>query len=282
MISAYVIQITTPKKFVLNGLWFGPKRPKRVIIWVHGLTSSAFSRIEIVEKLVDRDTAVLTFNNRGHNKIGKVLSLKGKSSYIGEAHEVFAECVDDIQGAIFSARKQGVKEIYLAGHSTGCQKSIYWAYKNNGGKAVKGVILLAPLSDYADTAKFDKKNLLPRAITVARKLVRQGKSHELLPLSVWPRMHDAQRFLSLYTPDSIEQSIFSYFDDRPSRILRSVRVPLLVLLAQNDEYRDRPMKKIVPWFNHEAHRIEAHIIPNVGHSFKGGEDRIAKAIQNWI
>ena len=43
MIPAYVVQITTPKNYILNGLWFGPKRPEKVVIFMHGLTGSAFS-----------------------------------------------------------------------------------------------------------------------------------------------------------------------------------------------------------------------------------------------
>ena len=67
-----VIEVITPKKFVLNGLWFGPRRPKRAIVWVHGLGSSAFSQLGIVDHLADTDTAVITFNNRGFGTINSV------------------------------------------------------------------------------------------------------------------------------------------------------------------------------------------------------------------
>src|SRR5262249_24525325 len=148
------IEIVTPKKFVLNGLWFGPKKPKQAIVWIHGLASSAFSRLDIIEKIVDSRTAVMTFNNRGYAnvaRIGKTNSKKGLTA--GAAYERFEDCVDDIQGAINFARKQGAKKIFLAGHSTGCQKAIYWAYKSNLKKGVGGIILFAPVSDYAGAVK---------------------------------------------------------------------------------------------------------------------------------
>src|SRR3989338_10849106 len=131
-----VAEIVTPKRVLLNGLWFGAKRPNRVIIWVHGLGSSVFSKLGIVEKLVDKNTAVISFNNRGHDKVSRIARVGekriGKTILGGGAHEVFTDCVDDIQGAINFVRRAGVKNIYLAGHSTGCQKSIYWAGKKSG------------------------------------------------------------------------------------------------------------------------------------------------------
>src|SRR3989344_6146125 len=114
-----VIEIITPKKFVLNGLWFGPQRPKKTIVWVHGLGSSAFSKLDIVERLVDKNTAVITFNNRGFGTINSVKRRIGntsKSISVGTAHEIFTDSADDIQGAINFARRAGIKNIYLAGH----------------------------------------------------------------------------------------------------------------------------------------------------------------------
>ena len=171
MTPAHVVEIITPKRFVLNGLWFGPysakatkgtaKKPKRVIVWMHGLGSSVFSKLGIIELLARGDTAVLAFNNRGHDVVSK--SARGKKYIIaGAAHEVFTDCVDDIQGAINFVKKQGVRDIYLVGHSTGCQKSIYWAHKKKG-KGIKGIILLAPLSDYSVALRDDKNGRLAGA-----------------------------------------------------------------------------------------------------------------------
>ncbi|MEK7509741.1 MAG: alpha/beta fold hydrolase [Patescibacteria group bacterium] len=289
---AHIVEIVTPKKFLLNGLWFGPytksgkpKKPKRVIIWVHGLTSSAFSRLPIVRELISRGTAVLTFSNRGHDVISRLPRIDGtKGALMGKAHEVFTECVDDIQGAIDFVRRAGGRQIYLAGHSTGCQKSIYWASKKKT-RGIAGIILLAPLSDYADAATFDSGGRLARATRMARALVRGGKPHQLLPYVLWPGIADAQRFLSLHTPDSIEQSIFPYFDTkRKPKIFASIRKPVLVLLAEKDEYADRPAKKIAAWFKEHARsrRFELKIVPGVGHSFKGAEKQVADHIKGFV
>lgn len=281
MIPAHVVEIETPKKVRLNGLWFGTKKPKRVIVWVHGLGSSAFSRQGIIELLAKGDTAVLAFNNRGSGVISRF--SKGKKHYEGgAAHEEFAECVDDIDGAVAFARGQGTKKVLLAGHSTGCQKSVFWAAKRKG-KGVSGAILLAPLSDYAGLGA-QERVLLPKATKAAQALMAANTPHTLLPGGAWSQHIDAQRFLSLYTPDSVEQSIFSYFDpSKTPRMLRSVPVPLLVLLAGKDEFADRPAEEIALWFDEYTRApLSLSIIDGVDHGFKGGEKEVADAIKKWM
>lgn len=280
MRPAHVIEIETPKKYLLNGLWFGPEKPKTAIIWVHGLASSAFSKLSIVEKLVGDDTGVMTFNNRGHDTVTRVLRLKGKKTdkiLAGGAHEVFTDCFDDIQGAVDFARKQGAKKIFLAGHSTGSQKSAYFASKK--GKEIDGIILLAPMSDYAGAVHTDAAGV-KKGVAAARKLVAAGKEHAIVPGS-WA---DAQRYLSLNTEESLEE-IFSYaFPKKTPKTYRAVKTPLLVLLPEDDEYRDRPMKEIATWFETQqrSKRFVLRIFKGADHSFSGHEVAAAKAIREWI
>jgi alpha-beta hydrolase superfamily lysophospholipase len=282
MRPCYHVEIVTPKKVLLNGLWFGPKKAHTVILWVHGLGSSAFSKLAIADKLCARDTAVLMFNNRGSGTVSRATKA-GKRLLGGSAHEVFTDCVDDIQGAINSAHRNGARNIFLAGHSTGCQKSIYWAYKRHG-RGVKGIILLAPVSDYAGAIANHGKKKIERVARFAQSLIRLGKPHELIPRSLWSEeLDDAQRFVSLYTPNSIEE-IFSYVQPKKNpRVLKSVKTPILVLWAEKDEFADRPAKRAAAWFDaniQAPHKVT--VIPNVKHSFKGGEKKVASAIRTWI
>ncbi len=281
-----VIEIETPQRFLLNGLWFGPKKSKRVIIWVHGLGSSMFSKLKIADELIDSKTAVLAFNNRGHDKVAHLPHASRtfkKAIRGGAAHERFVDCADDIQGAVNFARRQGVRNIFLAGHSTGCQKSVYWASKR--GRGVKGIILLAPMSDYSAEAKISGKTKIARALIHARKLVASNRRHELMPESVWgwSLLADAQRCINLYSGEGAEE-IFTYWAPRKNpKTLQSIRIPTLVLLAEKDEYGDRPAKEIARWFDtniHASHRVI--IVPKVGHSFKNGEKLVAGAIRNFL
>jgi pimeloyl-ACP methyl ester carboxylesterase len=285
----YIFATETPKKYILNGLWFGPEKPKKVIIFVHGLTSSAFNT-DIARACVDADTASITFNNRGNGIITKLRrkanTKKGTTSYPGgTAHEVFTESVDDIQGIIDMVKSKGVKEIYLMGHSTGCQKSVFYMSRSSADTAVKGIILLAPMSDYADAHTFDTGGRLKKTTQIAEKMVQEGKKHNLLPYHLWSMPIDAQRFLSLYTPESKEE-IFCYAQEGkiPTR-LKKVCVPMLVLLAGDDEYRDRPIGEIAMWFEDvfsKRNDCDVDIILDVLHNFGGAYDTIGKSVGDWV
>lgn len=285
MTPCHAVEIVTPKKYLLNGLWFGPRRPKNIVIFIHGLTASAFSMKRVVAALVGKDTGVLTFNNRGFEKITEIKRKRGhKTEWIraGATHEIFTECADDIQGAVNLARRMGAKRIYLAGHSTGCQKAVYWATKKSA-RGVKGIILFGPLSDYAGALKDYPKKKLARAVVHARKLVRAGKPHEFMPKELGPWfVCDAQRFLSLYTPDSAEE-IFTYVQPAKNpRLLKKVRVPVLTLLAGADEHGDRPAKEIAAWFEKYLRKGKVVIVPHVKHSFRGGERVVAREVRRFM
>lgn len=288
MAVCHVVDIVTPNKFVLNGLWFGSKRAGTVVIVVHGLGSSLWKSLflSLATGLARKGTAVLAFNNRGHDRISRHYragSTGSKRAWAGGAMEVFTDCVDDIQGAVNFARRQGAKRVFLVGHSTGCQKSVYWAYKKKRG-GVKGIILMAPLSDFSVAIRDDKNGRLARATKYARALVRRGKKHELLPQSLWPALDSAQRFISLYTPDSIEE-MFTYAQPKKiPRIFQSVRVPTLAIFAGNDEFADRPAKRIAAWFegNARAKHFKTLIVSSATHSFRGAEKIVGRAIQRFI
>lgn len=273
-----IVDIITPKKILLNGLLFGSRKTKRGFIFVHGLSSSVFSKLKLVEELA-KIGAVLTFNNRGHDKVTRVLKLDSRSRKgyrslrAGGAHEVFTECHDDLQGAVDFMKKRGMNEIILMGHSTGCQKIVY--YLANSQNKVKGAVLLCPMSDYAFALREYGRRKLGALAKLAQKLVRSNKAHQLLPPNLWPHYDDAQRFLSLYTPQS-KENIFPYDDSAKPTALNKIRTPLLVVLAEKDEYRDRPIKKIRGWFINRG--LTTVIIPDALHSLQGREKQVVSKI----
>ncbi len=283
----FAVEINTPKKVLLDGLWFGPKNAPTVIILIHGLGGSLWRRLGLVESLADKHTAVLAFNNRGHDRISRLVRVgekKNGSAWAGGASEVFEDCVDDIQGAVDLARRHGAKRIFLAGHSTGSQKSIYYASRKGKAKFLKGIVLMVPLSDYSVALRDDKNRQLARAIKLARALIKRGKPHELLPQSIWPPIDDAQRLLSLYTPDSTEE-MFTYAQSKKlPKLFRSVQLPILAIFAGADEFADRPAEKIALWFEKHSRskKFETFIVPNVGHGFKGGEAMVVDAVRKFI
>ncbi len=273
---------------MLDGLWYGAESAKRAFIFIHGLTASVFSQAKVLPPLVDESTGVLYFNNRGTGHIAKVKrrdesSEKGYTSeMIGCAHEVFTDCVDDIQGAIDFVKSRGAEEIYLVGHSTGCQKSIYYASDEQRANNISGIVLLCPLSDYA-YAMGAEKEAATRGQKVAQALVDAGEQHALMPQDVWPELIDAQRFISLYTPDSPEE-IFKYWTpETEPKTYSAVTLPVLTVFASADEYADRSAEELAAWFKEKssAGTFKSVIIKDALHNLSGYEDQVATAIEEW-
>lgn len=288
--SCFHVPFITPKKYVLDGLWYGGMKPGRAIVFVHGLGSSAFAHHDYLAALADKKTAVIFFGNRGHDQVSRIkrasskAARKQRSLIAGAAHEVFADCADDIRGVVSALRKKGAKEIYLVGHSTGCQKSVYFLGQKGGQKNVRGAVLLCPVSDYAGIRKSAEPEQLQRAEAAARKLMRKRKPHAYLPPEIWPDLLDAQRFLSLYTPSGKEE-LFTYAQPRKvPKTLQRIRIPMHVVLAGNDEYHDRDAREIAAWFlaNMRSKQGSVSVIPKAGHGFKGVEHKVANEVRAWL
>ncbi|HZJ41090.1 MAG TPA: alpha/beta fold hydrolase [Candidatus Saccharimonadales bacterium] len=283
------IKIITPQKIILQGFIFGSRRVKTIYILLHGLSGNLFSRLELVEKMTADGAAVMVFNNRGHGLINQFRKINPRQSdiydslIIGEAHEAFADCIDDIDGAINTALDNGYRKIILLGHSTGCNKIAYYLSKKNPA-SVLGAILLAPMSDYADAIKFTEPKIFQRALKTARKLVADGKSQTLLPEKYWSRPISAQRFLSLFTPESVEE-MFSYaVPNKKSQILQKIKKPFLVVLAGADQFTDRPMMEVLAWFKKVLinKNTELLMIKKSLHSFSGQETKLKNLIFKFV
>ncbi len=285
--DARKIEFVTPKdKLLLNGLWLGSKKPQRVFIYLHGLSGSMFGgRQKLFRNLISKQDAVLMFNNRGSHIVSGFQAGKDGYRLFGAGLEVFTDCVLDIDGAIAYAKKYKPKEIILVGHSTGCQKSVYWAYKKKNHGSVKSLILLAPMSDYAGTPKRLGITTYNSLLKEARMLVKKGKGSQLLSnLSTAVGIVSAQRFISLYTPESTEE-IFSYANpEKKAKILSKVKLPMHIVFAEKDKWMDRPLSKILEWFevNVTSQETLFSVIKGADHGFHGKDKEVVSHIKKFL
>lgn len=286
MLDCKIIEIKTPNKYLLNALFLGKEKPKNIFIFIHGLAGNLFSKLDFVKTLIDENSSVIVFNNRGAGVIDKIYKedKRKKGGYSkfnsGMAYEIFSDCVDDIDGVVNYASKTGAKKIILIGHSTGCQKSVYYLAKKKKNN-VSSAILLAPMSDFATMFKNTEKSKYLKLIKTAEKMVLRGDSLKLMPLD---RAISAQRFLSLFSPKS-EEEIFSYASNREPKLLKAIKKPLLIVLAGNDKFRDRPIIKISSWFEKELKSRDTATIKTVkqaDHSFSGKFLELNRIIKQWL
>ena len=138
------------------------------------------------------------------------------------------------------------------------------------------------MSDFADVYTFTDKKVYNKALAYAQKMISQGKDQEFFPKDIWPYPVDVQRFVSLHTPDSPEE-IFSYATDRNPKTLKKVKQPILAVLAEEDEYKDRPITEIASWFKNKLKpEDEIRIVKKAPHNFSGYNDQLGRIIKGWV
>lgn len=282
-ISVLLTQVKTRDGVTLDGIYIKPKRrSKTALIWLHGLTSRFYSGQTLIRELSSRcrkfGIGYFKFNTRGHDI---VVRGQKKHKFLGTLFEKFEDCAYDIRAMINLAQRLGYRNIILAGHSTGANKVVYYLYKT-GYRSVKGLVLLGALNDIAAEKKRVGEKEFARIVDVTKRLYRKD------PLSFfWSRgfLYTARRSMSLHTPGSAED-VFPYYNPRANwKELKSVRVPMTVIIGSRDEYLDRPAKKLVEIFQKNAKYTKSFsgiVIKGARHSFQKKERELARATINWV
>lgn len=284
-------EVITKDGLLLQGLVSLPKEgSKTVLVWVHGLTGSFYGNKTLLTtlstKLAEENVAFASFNTRGHDMIAgfKKITDVSKNSFtyatIGAGYEVFEECIDDIDAVIAWFLARGYTKVFLAGHSSGANKVSYFQGTTKHPH-VAGVVLLSPMSDRlypgVDGAKKQK------AQDLSRTLLDNGKGDELhSSFGYFPMT--AKRFASLSTPRSQEDQ-FGYGDIPPYMPEYSkIKAPLLVVLANDDEYKDRPILEIKEVFDNASESLsyESKIIEGATHGFEGKIFEVVSIISRFI
>ena len=286
-----LVEITTKDKQIHQGIYFRPqKSAKKALLWVHGLTSTFYGNVSLLNELAQQGEAqgfgFASFNTRGHDMVSsarKVDQRKQKGyGHVdsGAAYEDFKKCVFDIDAGITFLVNQGFFEIILIGHSTGANKVCYYAGSRKDPR-VSAIVLASPVSDRYDPTI--KPAEMREHLAKMQQLIKEKKGDELqLGLHFFPIT--PKRFVSLFTPNSLEDQ-FDYGEQKPQlTYFKRIKKPLLVILGSADEYLDRPAEAVMNV--HAAHqkssRYTGLVLPEVLHGFNGSERKVATAIVDWV
>ncbi|MDO8558600.1 MAG: alpha/beta fold hydrolase [bacterium] len=285
-------RISTEDGLTLEGIVAKSKnrRKKMAVLFVHGLGGSygnAVRNKELARACVKNGMAYAIFNNRGHDVVSsfrKKFSGKNISSkhiYGGMAFEKFEECIFDIRAMLKFLEKIGYPKVVLLGHSTGANKVLYYFYKTKD-KRVRGLCLAGPLSDIV----IEKQSLGRKFYQTLKKVKKFAKRNpdSLLPPSITSRIMTARRYLSLHTPGGAEDTFPYAYKGRGFRELKTIRIPVSVILGEKDSYLDRPAKDLIKVFKKNTLRAKTfHGVSIKGgdHSYYGREREFANAVTDW-
>lgn len=295
-----LVSFKTKDGLELPGLLYTPDRKnKKVLIDLHGNgTSSSFYHVEqnreVSKVLVKKGIAYFPFNNRGAHLIKSFSFYKNKRkqriSY-GSAYELIKECVIDIDSAIAFLEKEGFREFYLMGHSTGANKICVYNYYKPRNK-IKKYILSAGGDDTGIYYKLLGRRRFMALLKKSKTLAKSKRKTELATDVFYAAM-SWQSIYDTINPDG-DYNIFpynEYFDDlglsrkKLFREFDSIRKPTLVVYGDKDEYLPRPVEEIVDVLKghtHDKESLDFVTIKGADHSYAGKEREFASKVGKWL
>lgn len=280
--NSYIVPFIATDGVRLNGLLISSSRkPKRCMIFIHGMNGSAFSHTAMSFAMsLPKDLALFSINNRGHGVVsGFSRHVRGgwKRMMAGTSLERFEDSVFDIRGAINALSRMGYKNFVLCGHSTGCQKAAYYQYKMHDPR-VKGIVLVAPCDDHnLSRRSFGRR--YARMRSACARMIRSGKGNASVPggsgLS-------AQRLDSIINPKRIEARLFNY--DGELKEFGSIKTPTLAIFGDEEENTIKRVGKCLELLESRSgsRRFASLLIANANHAFDGKEKELVKNVEGWI
>ncbi len=258
------------------------------VLHVHGLTGNFFGStgiMEISKRLASSGITFMSIETRGSYIVEVFNKGRGKHSSEqarGSAFERFEESVYDIDGAVSFLRRAGFRRIVLSGHSSGCQKIAYYAYKKKC-RRISGIILMSPVDDYNyDSSYFGKNH--SEIVRMAKRIKARGGYDALMPKKFAndTQFISAGRFLSTNDLSNPEARIFNY-NGRLEEFSR-ITCPVLAIFGTRGHYEKMDVRKCLKRLSDvsSSARISTMTIKGANHNFKGRRDALASLIDAWI
>ena len=292
-----MVQIKTEDGLTLPGALYQTPNSKKVAIHLHGNGSSSVfyhdnQRPEQVKEFNEKGISYLLFNNRGASYIKKLtVELNGKieRKRFGMAYEKIKDCIKDIDGAIKLLEKQGYKEFYLIGESTGANKICIYHYYKPKNKVSKYVLIGGgdDTGIYYDQFGKDKYFKLLRE---SKEKIRKGKGEEIIKEILPDEIFSYIGFYDTANPDG-DYNTFPFLEEMKNlklskqplfRHYKSLNKPTLVIYGEKDEWAWGNVPKIVEILKKQRPELDYHIIKGADHPLTNHQKEASKLIAKWL
>ncbi|MBR1811711.1 MAG: DUF1749 domain-containing protein [Clostridia bacterium] len=173
------LNVPTQRGTVLNGVLFDAKNADTVVIAITGIHGNFYSN-PFYYNFGDTLTAagidfIYAQTNDAFGQIPTVNVNTGKRETIGSWNERFLYADEDIAAYLIYCENAGYKHIYLAGHSLGANKVIYYLSRHHDAN-VEHFILLSPAN-----LSHMMSGVTQREKAIILQMVNSGRGNEMLP-----------------------------------------------------------------------------------------------------
>ncbi len=146
-----LVNFTNKHKLELIGLLFQPQDivTDTIIIHIHGNYGNFYNNKFLwymSKTYIQNGASFLTFNLSAHDGLSEGYRT-GELDYIGGGVADYNESISDIEAAIDYVHSLGYSNIFLQGHSLGCDKILEYIIEHKPNEI--SVILLSPVDSYA-------------------------------------------------------------------------------------------------------------------------------------
>lgn len=287
-IKGKVIKTTTEDGLELDAVFVEPKtHAQTAIVHFHGKEGDFLQNhfvAVMAEEYPKNGYAFMTASHRGKSYMADILR-KSATGYqytqLGSAFDIFEDCVFDIEAWVRELENRGYKNIILQQHSTP-QKILWYAFKRSPS-SVSALILISP----ADIAYLFERYVpeYEKNLSLAKKLVRQGKGKDLMPVPLWSNCPvSAATFVNWGDQQSNIQVFNFLHPKRGFRYFPRVRLPMIAILAENDFSVGNKAEQCLTMLerNTKSKKFKTAIIKNSEHSFLHHEKELTGVILAFI
>ncbi len=261
-----------------GGLIRSKKPTKSIVLHVHGMTDFFFDG-KLVEAVADAANAAghdfFAFNNRGAG----IITLM-KHRFFGTSMEHFEGCKKDISAALSALHKLGYHKFILSGHSTGCQKIVYYT-KMVKKFSIEGLVCMSPADDLAvQKSKLGKS--FQKYLKEAEKFTKKNRGETILPKEYMTPMWSAQRFYHLFKENSIEGGIFNYA--KPITSTAKITQPILAVFGEEEQYAVLPPEEMLQMIakTFVNKKSKTALIEKGDHSYHGQEKPLYRILKKFL
>ena len=209
------------------------------VLCLHGTGSNFYASnlmASLATALVERGTAALVVNTRGHDGISSTSAPVGRRQQ-GAAYEIVDACCHDVSAWLSFLRERGYARLGILGHSLGAVKAIYSQAHRPDPTVAWLAAVSPPRLSYSAFMEDARAEEFLRDYGRAHDLVRRGRARELIEiLFPLPYAISAEGFLDKYGPEERYNVL---------RLIERVTCPMVVAygteeLPTSAAFRDMP------------------------------------------